>query len=39
MEWGRRGLGLYGSVYGQVAVFCECGNEPSRLMKYGNYVV
>jgi hypothetical protein len=28
----RHGLDLYGSVYGQVAGFCECGNEPLRLI-------
>jgi hypothetical protein len=31
---GRHGLDLCGSVFGQVAGFCECGNEPSRLIKY-----
>ena len=29
------GLGRAGSGYGQVAVSCECGNEPSGSIKFG----
>jgi hypothetical protein len=36
--WKRHGLDLYGSKYGQVADYCEYGNEPSGSIKYGEFL-
>jgi hypothetical protein len=35
--WGH-GLGRAGSGYGQVAGTCECGNESSGSMQYGEFL-
>ena len=36
LEWGH-GLDCFGSGWGQVAGFCECGNEPSCSIKCGEF--
>ena len=35
---GETWTGLFGSKKGQVAVTCECGNEPSNSMKWGYFL-
>ena len=35
--WGN-GLNRTGSGQGQVVVTCECGNEPSGSIKYGEFL-
>ena len=35
--WGY-GLDLAGSGWGNVAVSCECGNEPSGSIKFGEFL-
>jgi len=37
VEWGNR-LDSSGSGKGQVAGSCECGNEPSDSIKYGEFL-
>jgi hypothetical protein len=37
-EVGCGGLIRAGSGYGQVAVTCECGNEPSCSLKFGEFL-
>jgi len=36
LEWGH-GLDCFGPGWGQVAGFCECGNEPSGSIKCGEF--
>jgi len=40
VRWGGggRGLDLSGPVYGQVAGTCECDNETSGSIKYGEFL-
>jgi len=35
---GRRGLDWSGSEYGRVTVACECDNETSGSIKYGEFL-
>ena len=37
-DGGGPGLGLSGSGQGQMAAFCECGNEPSGSIKCGEFL-
>jgi len=36
--WKRQELDLSGQKYGQVSESCECGNEPSGSIKYGEFL-
>jgi hypothetical protein len=37
-KWDGNGLDWVGSVYGQVAGSCECGNEPPGSIKCGEFL-